>query len=232
MAAESTVIFRGTRFPKARVEDRRASPEEPLTGYMRATEGADTFSAVGGLASGPGRAWRIDTVQAFWRTFAETDLSRADEILAFIQRYGPLEEHAVGRETTAGWHRLQAALRLVAPAWEPADGTEISAITDNEKWLAAARAWDDSPEARSYLRPGVNLVLVPHPNGKRGEYAPEATNLATFMMASAMRGLENRMPMRKCGFCGTWFHPARKNNLYCSDTCRVRHNEKLRAERA
>jgi hypothetical protein len=56
MAAESTVIFRGTRFPKARVEDRRAGLGEPLTGSMRATEGADTFSAVGGLASGPGRA--------------------------------------------------------------------------------------------------------------------------------------------------------------------------------
>jgi hypothetical protein len=81
------------------------------------------------------------------------------------------------------------------------------------------KAFRRDPEATRSLE---DLRIILDPGGSPGRLVPEATTLASYMVASALIGLRHRVPMRRCEWCESWFYRHRKDARFCSASCRTR----------
>jgi hypothetical protein len=160
-----------------------------------------------------GRIWETDTAEGFWRSFAELDLTAPDAITGFVRRRGlPFPLGAEG-----DWSSLQRYLQIPAGAWEPADENGDSLFSTDPSKLKFAEGIAVRID-RPLLEGGFRAA--PDPKG-RPRLVHEATSLAAFMAASALMGLNSRLPMRRCRHCDSWFYRARKDALFCSASCRT-----------
>ena len=122
MSADDTLVFEGTAWPAARITGRLPiSPHDPGS---RAP--ARTIFTI--AASGHGRRWSTTRPQAFWRSFAETDLNDAEAVLAFVRRRGDPQGLLGGAVDTAHWGNLRALLMTAARAWEPAGSSRNQSL--------------------------------------------------------------------------------------------------------
>ena len=121
-----------------------------------------------------------------------------------------------GRKSTGHWYSLRASLARIAGAWSDLDADGNSHVVA-EKRAAAGEFYDSFT-----LNRVKELSLVPDPAGEPGRLVRQADSLAAYMVASAMHGLEHRLPMRVCAHCKQWFYPRRSDKRVCSDSHRSR----------
>jgi hypothetical protein len=176
--------------------------------------------------SGQGRVWEARAAEGFWRDFVEIDFGDADAVLKFVQRrgdpWGLLEQDA--ETLTQVWYGIAAILGAPARAYEPAGADGISRFTtDRQRRL----------EAESFLKNDAELLRavepILDPAGRSPYPVLRAKTLAAFMALSAAHAVEQRLPMRRCAHCASWFHIGRSDAQFCSGTCRAaKHNSSTR----
>jgi hypothetical protein len=203
MTSDSTLIFEGTRWQKA-----RAVPAGSMLFEVTAT--------------GRGRKWSTNTTLGFWRTFSETPLDDGEAIAAFVQRYGDPHGMLDAGEPmhTGHWKNLSALLGVAARAWEPEDKHGVSHFSSDPQrnQLAQWHLRDEQAPLLKDAQPifdpsgGTNVVL-------------RASRLASFMALSAASAIERRIPMRRCQHCGHWLEMDRRDKRFCSSSCRSFHSQ-------
>jgi hypothetical protein len=231
MAAERErkLIFEGLRFPRAKIT-------ETVIGLIIEEDGTerrlDNRPPVFAVRSQPdGKPWRTNEQQGFWVDFAEIDLADGEQVVAFVRRRGLCfnDDPAKREEHTDRWPDLQAWFRILLRAWDPPDDDGTRRITDIRKdvgkWVIAARNYDRDLTATRLLR---DLEVVPDPAGNPGATAYKARILASYMVASAMHGLERRLPLRPCDWCGSHYYRLRADARFCSASCRAREHERAK----
>jgi hypothetical protein len=171
-------------------------------------------------AGSKSRPWSTTFTQGLWRTFAETmDSGDGAQVAKFVQRYGdPVGKlDTEGAVCTDAWLPVVAALSPIARAWGAEDIEGVSRINRMRVDDAAAiLRWavkDFAPE----------LTVIADPNGA-ADLALEARSLASFMWLSAVSALKRRTPLRRCRTCTAWYELARKDQLYCSNACKIAHH--------
>src|SRR5262249_55404698 len=83
-----------------------------------------------------------------------------------------------------------------------------------------AEAWIRYSGLRTFA---TEFTLIPDPGGAP-DLALRANSLGSFMWASAVSAFNRRIPLRRCRVCTTWLELGRKDQLYCSNQCRVAHH--------
>lgn len=166
--------------------------------------------------SGEGRSYQVNHVQGWWRDFAQVRPHDERAVLSFIQRRGdPAGVLAPGhRLMTSEWRGLIAILRNAALAWAPRDGLNVSGYGEGSANPAEARDlflrslphdWESDL--------GVTYDgLVP---------VVRANSLRAYMIAAAAASLRERVPMRVCAHCTSWFNLNHSRAEYCSASCRA-----------
>jgi hypothetical protein len=209
MAADNELIFEGTRWQTA-----RAVPA-----------GSTLFEIT---ATGRGRKWATDTTLGFWRSFAEIPLNDGGAIASFVQRYGdPWNELDVRKPAhTARWGDLAAGLTAIADAWDLGQdrfpATDVSLFGfDPKRTQRAVQAFRDNlwPQIRGDLRVDLGTAIGD------AVVVPLVGTLAAFMVLSAARSLQRRVPMRRCEYCGHWLEMDRRDQRFCSSSCRSYHSQ-------
>jgi len=201
MAADNTLIFEGTRWQTA-----RAVPA-----------GSTLFEIT---ATGRGRKWATDTPLGFWRTFAEIPLNDGDAVAGFVQRYGDPWGQLDARKPvhTARWGDLASALAVVADAWAVTldDQTALGRSEDPESYQRAVQAFRDDlwPQIRGDLRVELGSLIG------GAVVVPVVGTLAAFMALSAASALRRNVPMRRCEHCSHWLEMDRRDQRFCSSSCR------------
>jgi hypothetical protein len=209
MAAE--LIFRGVRY-------QRGARIEPA--------GSDRL-VFAITAEGNPKPWLAQEPEAWWRNVVDGNVGDRDEVLGFIKQYGfifaPIDT-TPRLEMTERWHDLQAALGLAASAWNVLDPNGTSEVDETKRAAAG-----ESLRSNAFIKDRVQeLTLVFDPAGEPGRLVRQAGSLAAYMVASALHGLENRLPMRVCAYCARWFYPRRSDQKFCSDAHRSSFNFKAK----
>jgi hypothetical protein len=207
MTIEFSLFFRGLRYPRAKIE-----PAESVDGLpvflVSSTDG--------------GKPWTAEKPQAFWRDLVELDLANGAQVLEFVKRRGLLCSEPLGapqQELTREWHHVQAGLRDLERAWGPPDAEGVSQVRDSAKAREIFEAHSRDLSAQRY---GWDRVKsVPGPDGIK----PVSTTLASYMIGSALLGLISVAggPMRRCDFCGSWFHRLRSDARFCCSSHRTQY---------
>jgi hypothetical protein len=226
MTIGDTLIFSGVRWQTVRVVGiERMKPFRSMVVPEEPARARVVFTLA---ISGHGRPWSATEPQGFWRSFAEIDLIKGDEaaVVAFVRRFGdPAGRLGPGTQTdTASWIPSIAWLGEVAKAWEPPDADGLSSPTkDLARLRRGNRALQDVLLSRSAQEIDVTL----HPAGRPGLVMRPVT-LRAFMHASASSALNRGVPLRRCGYCQTWFEARRRDARFCSPSCRTFHSEQKR----
>jgi hypothetical protein len=212
MALGDTLVFQGTRYPRAAIADDLGVPS-----YVQDTRPRPNPRRLFSFApQGNGRRWTATAPEGFWRDFCEIDLNDAESVIAFVRRRG--DPH--GDRHTGHWLNLQAVLGTATRAWEPEDAGGFSQLTTDHSRLAVANQFlgaDRRPFAD-------DLEVVRDPSGPG--FALAAKSLAAFMAASAASALSRKVAMRRCEHCSSWFEAARRDVRFCSASCRTLNNVK------
>lgn len=213
MAVGGTLVFRGTRYPRAAIVDDMAVPD--YVQYTRPNPNPRRLFAF--APHGNGRRWTATASEGFWRDFATAiDLNNAESIIAFVRRRGD----PYGDRHTGHWLNLQALLLAAARAWEPEDDSGFSLPTTDRGRLSLADQFlgaEGVPLARAF-------EVIRDPSGPG--FAFEAKSLAAFMAASAADALSRKIAMRRCQHCRSWFEAPRRDVRFCSASCRTLNNAK------
>lgn len=164
-------------------------------------------------ASGDGRQWTVHRPMAFWRNFAELDLTGVAWAVSFIARhgdpFGELERDRAG--STEHWPALKTALEGIAQAWEPSG--RIS--NDPARRLTAREALYELARPDKTGLADIELVA------NEDRLVPRARTLRAFMIASAASALERGITMRVCQYCLDYFELRKSSALYCSGSCQA-----------
>jgi hypothetical protein len=190
------------------VFDGRAFPAASVTNHLITVSGRSD-----------GRRWTASKPLAFWRTFAELDLTD-DAIASWVARYGDVKSAlASGRSVdAAGWEQLALILALVARAWtKPDDPDGISYV----------KGEIDSSAIADAVRRDVDAPVI---FGKSFEPYIHAARLRDFMLVSAGFMLKDKTPMRRCVECAHWTDASHAATRYCSNTCRLAASRRNRKE--
>lgn len=169
---------------------------------------------------GRGRNFHYNERHAFWRNFAEMDVTDENQVLHFIRHRGdPFGRLSGGGETTTfGWLDLIDHLKPLADAWDAGSDGAPSRVSANEtKVQRALQQATDWPELGFLLSPKIYV------DRDRGgfRYKLEASSLAGYMMATAMMQAQDRAPMMRCQHCDSWFALATRHAKFCSPSCRA-----------
>jgi hypothetical protein len=186
----------------------------PATGF---TNNAGEVEVLALATTGQGRRYQVNTVEGWWRDFAELQVGDEHRAISFLRRRGdPVGELAPDRSTHTGrWTGMLNILRPAALCWERRDDFAISRfIADDDR---------------------VDLFLSTLPTTWIGEMGlayrgltpvPVAHTLAAYLVASAISALRRRAPMRRCLYCSSWFELHRREAMFCSPSCRAAHFNK------
>ncbi|MDX0948998.1 hypothetical protein GOD93_25550 [Sinorhizobium medicae] len=163
------------------------------------------------MTSGNGQAWDAKRPQGFWRTFAELDLDRREDVLMFLARYGDPNGALPKRSSLERWREMQGRLKVAALAYEPPEAGISHVSKDDARVKHAA----------SLGIPGEGVLQFPavFEPGKSGS-VPRVLDLGTFMQMSAVMMIFNRMPTRRCDECGHWYAHETARGFYCSTACK------------
>ncbi|RWH76856.1 MAG: hypothetical protein EOQ86_19705 [Mesorhizobium sp.] len=189
------------------VFDGRAFPAASVTNHLITVSGRSN-----------GRRWTASKPLAFWRTFAELELTD-DAIAGWVARYGDIKSAlAPGRSVdTTGWEQLALILALVARAWtKPDDPDGISYIKGEIDAAAIADAARRDVDAPVIFGPSFEPFV-------------HAARLRDFMLVSASFMLRDKTPMRRCAECRHWTAASHAATRYCSNTCRLKAMRKREA---
>jgi hypothetical protein len=201
MATRDTLIFSGRR---------RSGVQEAGHAYH------GRFCQFTFTVPGDGRQWVTHAPMAFWRNFAELDLTSTKQALDFIARHGdPFGD--LDRESRTGtndrWPALKTALADIAQAWDPLDNDTSHISEDPHRRTLAQHALYElaRPDKAGLgdievIAQGDALVL-------------RAKTLQAFMIASASSALRRGIAMRICQYCGDWFELRRSDATFCSASC-------------
>jgi hypothetical protein len=166
-----------------------------------------------------GQTWSTRVPEAFWRSFSEIDLANQDQVLRFVHRFGepygylkPMQKCAIEH-----WGWLRDRLRLIALAWNPADGDGLSSVTTDPETLEVVQA--ELTVAHLWLKRHRGFESVAEPGTVTPHLRPK--NLAAYMLRSAGLAFDRRVPMRICRNCGMWFEAKRRDVRTCSGSCRA-----------
>jgi hypothetical protein len=213
MAARDALVFSGRKWPAVRA-----------TGHAY----IGRFCQFAFVASGNGQQWNTDRPLAFWRNFAEIDLTQSEGALRFIARHGdPVGYLDRGERagTNAPWPALRAALFGIAQAWDALDPNEISSISRAPQRLALAQ-----DALYELARPDKNGLQDIEWIAQGRSLIPRARTLQAFMIASAASALKRGVAMRICRRCGDWFELGRTDALYCSGSCQAADHKQRAAQ--
>jgi hypothetical protein len=194
-------------------------------------------------AAGKGQEWTADRPEAFWRSFAATDITdrlglplAQLTVMNFVNRYGDptgqLDRSAEAGEQivsdTNSWAPLIEGLSQVAAAWDPPDKFGIS------RWSGDKPRADAADKA---LR-----KLLPHDTDGDKQISKEIEviyfrqsltlwpqTLRAFMTASAASARAREINMRQCLRCHDWFELRRSDAVYCSPSCQAFDHKMKRA---
>jgi len=205
------LLFSGVRWPAAQVTGRRLAVV-PATGFI---SDAGEVQVLVLTTTGQGQRYQVDSVEGWWRDFAEIQVGNEHRAISFVRRRGdPGNELAPERPTHTGrWAPLLNLLRPAALCWEHRDGFEISkfiAADDRVELFLSALPTTWATEQMGLAYRG----LVP---------TPVAHTLAGYLVASTISALRRRMPMRRCLYCSSWFELHRRGAIFCSPSCRAAH---------
>ena len=173
----------------------------------------------------PGTAYPLEPHAAAWRSLGEivskeNDLGTEADLAAinvadvvdivrlrgFARTYGPLVNRDNDREA-CGRAMLSIALhfRDLAGYWD--DPSQAEGIS--------CRRSDSIVDRKAEL-----AGLWVHALAK-GDHPPPAGTLYEFMVSSALRHLQQEVPMRRCVVCNNWIELSRSDRLYCDTACRM-----------
>lgn len=184
---------------------------------------------------GNGRRYEMGGPEAWWRDLAELDLTNADTVGRFLMRRGdPSGRLEAKLQLTAGdFEGLVRGLRDVAAAWLPTDDDGVSAC-DPDRIERARISLNDlsfrlpSPFPAPPDHTGRALHLANHLGAELDERAPSgltirAKTLAGYLLASASHCLIERVAMRRCRHCASWFDASsrRAGASFCSGSCKT-----------
>jgi hypothetical protein len=208
-----TLLFSGLRWPAAQVAGRRLVAA-PATGFI---SDAGEIEALVLTTTGQGQRYQVDTVEGWWRDFAELLVGDEHRVVSFVRRRGdPGGELTPDRSIHTGrWASLLNILRSAALCWERRDDFKISKFVDDDRVEHFLRqlpaTWAAEQMGLTYRR------LSP---------IPVAHSLAGYLVASAISALRRRVPMRRCLYCASWFELHRREAMFCSPSCRAAHFNK------
>jgi hypothetical protein len=233
MKPDMAMTFNCVRYPSAKVVAAHLTKDIILVpGKTVGEENQQVYEVAGG---GAGRAWAANEAAGFWLSFANLNLWYEDHVLWFVRRYGLVFDrpdeggNRAGHEATKAWWPLKRILQNMARAWEPEDESGVRFPTDDPAQRAIASAISETALVHflESMRDGLAMGT-----GKGGRITLKATDLASFMLQSALLGQEHRLPLRRCDHCTAWYYRHRTDLRYCSPSCRALTAQKRRAERA
>jgi hypothetical protein len=205
------LLFSGSRWPAAQATGRRLAAVL-ATGFVTDTDEVEVVTLA---TTGQGQRYQVDTVEGWWRDFAELLVGDEHGAVSFVRRRGdPRGELTPDRPTHTGrWAPLLNVLFTAALCWESRLDLEIS------KFVAT----DDRIELFLSLLPATwakeELGVAYHGL----DPIPVAHTLAGYLIASAISAIRRRVPMRRCTYCSSWFELHRREAVYCSPSCRAAH---------
>jgi hypothetical protein len=217
------LVFSGVARPSVRVVERRITAV-PGTGW-----GADPRQeALVIETSGKGRPYQVEHAEGWWRDLAELRIDDERRVLSLLQRRG--DPHGLLQPGTAivtsSWSAIVAVLRQAATAWQPEKVGECASLDE----LVRADAFPPSafrPENAEYAAGFLHRMNPEEWKGQlylayRGlEPVPVATSLEAYCVAAAASSLRAGLPMRRCGYCASWFLLHHKTAQWCSPSCRA-----------
>jgi hypothetical protein len=187
----------------------------PATGFI---SNAGEVEVLALATTGQGQRYQVDSVEGWWRDFAEIQVGIEHRAVSFVRRRGdPRGELAPERSTDTGrWAPLLNLLRPAALCWERRDDFEISkfiAADDRVEFFLSTLPPTWATEQMGLAYRGLTPIPVAH-------------TLAGYLVASAISALRRRIPMRRCGYCSSWFELHRRGAMFCSPSCRAAHFNK------
>ncbi|SFJ15243.1 hypothetical protein SAMN04515648_2900 [Phyllobacterium sp. CL33Tsu] len=178
-------------------------------------------------ARGTGRRWSTQKPLAFWRVFAEMDLSSSFNVEMFAGRYGDPTGALPGQSYLPSWRKVQELLQVPATAWDPVDDRGISHVTVDTTRITLSKSFGISHRAEGELTIwDVNPVI----DLKTYNTFHRARSLDAFMLFSAYRQLRDRTPMRRCVECGHWFDASHARARFCSNACNIKASLRRKGE--
>jgi hypothetical protein len=209
------LFFDGLAWPAARIISRERVPGRYGSGFFGGDEPneAETFVVD---ASGNGRSYQMQHAEGWWRDLAELRTTDERQVLSFLARRGdPFGELKPGNPIRpVWWDSLITQLRQAAHAWEP-----ITRLTD----ISTLR-----PDEPSYEMAKSFLVALPRGWTAHLEVTYDglipvlrAKVLAAYLTAAAAVSLRQRLPMRRCIYCASWFTLHHTGAEYCTPSCRA-----------
>ncbi len=210
-----------TRWPHARID----SAESIVTETLNAEGRVESSESAPGLLLHPvrleGVTYSLAPHEAMWRTFSQVvrpdtprvRLSRdpplsvrehtnAPLLQEFVRRYGlPFFSRPVIEPFTDGMVRLVAELRDLALYWDqPEQSGDLSRRIPEAAVPSSARhAWHSA-------------------NGWLAMEQPDS--LIRLMTETALRHIQQEMPMRRCQACNFWIAATRSDRMFCDGACR------------
>lgn len=212
---QSLLVFTGTKFPALDIY--RGS------GFV----GAEPI-AFG--ARGAGRRYEVSGPGAWWRDLAELDLNSAEAVGRFVMRRGD-PSGRLDRQMPASTHDFKDIVRglgTIAAAWTPAgeDGLshcDAAQVEAAQKALTALASALPSDRSSTDLAGGVSHLDVVIDKQAPLGLAIRARTLAGYLFASASHCLIERVSMRRCRHCASWFEASNRriDAGFCSGSCRT-----------
>jgi hypothetical protein len=205
------LLFSGLRWPAAQVTGRRLIAV-PATGFSTDAGEVETLVLA---TTGQGQHYQVDSVEGWWRDFAEILVGAEERVVSFVRRRGdPLGELTPDRSTHTGrWAQLLNLLHIAALGWEHRNDLETS------KFIAA----DDRIKLFLSLLPATWASEQMGLTYRGLTPMPVAHTLTGYLVASAISALRRQVPMRRCLYCSSWFELHRREAMYCSPSCRAAH---------
>jgi hypothetical protein len=208
------LLFSGLRWPAAKLKGHRRVTMI-ATGFVSDT---DEMEVPVITTTGQGQRYEVESVEGWWRDFAELQIGDERRALSFVRRRGdPSRVLASERSLHTGyWVEHLNGLRTAALCWEPRNDLEVSRfIADDERvalFLKKLRPGWAEEEMRLDYR---DLTPV-----------PAARSLAAYLVAAAISSIRRRVPMRRCLYCSSWFELHRKEAMFCTASCRAAYGNK------
>jgi hypothetical protein len=209
------LLFSGRRWPAAQIAGRRRVTVI-ATGFVSDT-GEMEVPVI--TTTGQGQRYEVESVEGWWRDFAELQVGDEHRALSFVRRRGdPSRVLAPERSLHTGyWVEHLNGLRTAALCWESRNDLEVSKfIADDEHVALFLRKLHPTWCAADQM--GLTYRgLAP---------TPVAHSLAAYLVAAAISSIRRRVPMRRCQYCSSWFELHRRAAVFCSPSCRAAHFNK------
>jgi hypothetical protein len=211
------LFFDGLAWPAARIVDRQPFINRPA-GFVADLESSPQWATTPIIdTSGNGRSYQMQYAEGWWRDLTEVEIVNEQNALSFLARRGdPFGELAPGKPIALiRWVELILCLRQAASAWESVwDSSTVSTIRprEHEQCVFAEQFYRNLPADWTELLSVTYDGLVP---------VLRAKTLAAYCIAAAATALRQRLPMRRCAYCFSWFTIHHAGAEFCSPSCRA-----------